>query len=373
MIGTAVWYLPMPWMLAAGIMAIAKCKPPGLAATAWWFGPMVLVQRTMPEWSFVPVVLWTLHLTTTLVREPRGGEGALAGVCALSLQGFVLLLGAGYGTLAAAIIIVPTVILTSAFAPLRIPWRRTLSTLALLLLALIPMGGFLESPMGSAGKGARLGDTEPTEGRSGTDKTKGEIHRGVILWPPEKKSAKPVPPRPMRVNPSQLAPQAVSRRIPFEGVYWFFQRPLSEPPPLSLTDYGVPTAKSYRSTGGRTMVMEAHQHFVTRMPIAGIRWIDVEITNGDPMARNTRLELVLRDTSQRGGVPWSLGVVPVISRPESDSGRGGAKPAPDVLRFRVPANGPLSAFDAATIRYHRFPFASERSTRLDIRAFVLVP
>lgn len=370
---TALWYLPLPWLVATALLALFRRRDSGFAATAWWFGPLAILARSAPEGCVVAVVLWTLHLTTVVVQAPLGSHRPLAVLSAVSLQGVVMLIALERPLSAAALATVPAAIFARGFAPLALPWKRTLAALALLLLALIPLGSFLQRPVESTGAGRPKPEVPRADEAPGTrdDSTKDQIHRGVILWPPREKTRPPAPPRPV-LSRSQSLAQPPRLRIPFQGVYWFFPLPLSEPPPLSLTEEGVPTEKSYRSTHGRAMVMEAHQHLGARYELSCCGRIDVEVGNGEAIGQGTQLELVLRDTKQRilagvesGPGVLSLGRVPVESRPEG-------RVAAEVLKFPVRPSSLLSGFDAITVRYHRPPLRRGRHTRIDIRALVLI-
>jgi hypothetical protein len=165
----------------------------------------------------------------------------------------------------------------------------------------------------------------------------------------------------------RLARAAPTLRIPFSGVYWFFQLPFSQPPPNSFIEYGVPTEKSYRATGGLPMQMEAYQHLGTMIELTCCRAIQVEVTNADPLGHETLLELVLWDTS-RGGKPHiSLGMLPAASTPNLGIA------AQSTVTFPIPAQRRIQRFDAISVRFHRPPFRRMRSAHMAVAGFVLVP
>lgn len=210
-------------------------------------------------------------------------RGASAAVSALGrkLQGTVVLLATGWPLSAALLAMLPAAIFARGFPPVTLPWKRTLAGLAVLILALIPLSNFVERPV--AGRGAGRGDATPAwDGKaSASTRMELETHRGIVLLPPQEKRKILIPPKPS-TSRRRYPMMAEALRIPFTGVYWFFQIPYTEPPPLSLTEHGVPTERSYRATDRRSMAMEAHQHLGTRLEVSCCGALQVEISNGDP-------------------------------------------------------------------------------------------
>jgi hypothetical protein len=367
---TIIWYLPLPWAAAVGVMALFGRRSIDwpIAATAVWFGPLCVLLRTAPEWTPAPVALWTLHLASTLIISPPPKHRLLSVFAALSIQGVVILIALGQTARAAAAIMVPAAILAWGFAPIRLSWARPAIALAILLLALVPMSDYLLQPVSSGAGGAPLlkGREMPdSAGKKADTASPREVHRGVILWPPKVRQGKIVAPVPPATRRTLSIRSAVTRRIPFAGVYWFFHPPFLQIPKDSFTEHGAPTEKSYRSTGGLPMVMEAHQHLGTVVPLTCCRAIQVEFTNAEPLGGETLLELVLGDTGSKRRM--TLGLLPVDS-----TGVSGI-PRTQVLTFRLPGSPRIRQFDAVAVRFHRPQFRRTRSARISLQSFVLVP
>jgi hypothetical protein len=103
--------------------------------------------------------------------------------------------------------------------------------------------------------------------------------------------------------------------------------------------------------------MEAHQKLEHPIDLSCCGEIQIAISNADRYPATVALELILIDA----GLSQSLGTVDVPSRPQV------------MLRFPVPLGSPLHEFSELRIVFHRDRVRIDRSARISIEHFVLVP
>jgi len=188
---------------------------------------------------------------------------------------------------------------------------------------------------------------------------------GVILWPE-------TAPIPMLVEPLPKG-AAFSRRpasqpfvIPFAGAYWMFRQPYSRPPSNSFVQRGTPSAMSFSTVDRWPLSMEAHQKLDREINLKCCSKVLVQILNADRYFGTVTIELGL---ISHGGVPFRLGPVRVNSTP--DLTRDPIIPVSETLVFPIPRNVPL--FDEFDVIYHRQKNREDKSARIAIEKFVLVP
>jgi hypothetical protein len=183
---------------------------------------------------------------------------------------------------------------------------------------------------------------------------------GIILLPEVK------PEQPALVAPSfawsRISPEIATVRpfqIPFSGVYWMYRPPFDRPPRTSHVQQGSPLTLSFRTTDHAPMSMEAYQKLDRAIDIRCCRVIQIAILNTDAYPGTVALELIIIDSQSAGQPTLSLGIVPVTSQPRLD--------------FGIPFRAPLSQFDVIKVIYHRDRLRSERSARISIEGFLLLP
>ncbi len=184
---------------------------------------------------------------------------------------------------------------------------------------------------------------------------------GVILLPelkPYPTIFVPVPAAPAR--PAITIPTAVPKPldIPFSGEYWMFRRPASRPPRQSVIRRGSATDLSFHTTDGWPMEMEAHQKLDTPIGIACCREIQLAIRSTDPHPETVSVELVLVDSALFPAPGQSLGSL---------------APVGQVLTYRVPPDPAVRKFDDLKVIFHRDPARADKSARISIDRFILVP
>lgn len=187
---------------------------------------------------------------------------------------------------------------------------------------------------------------------------------GVILWP----ETRPIP---MLVAP--LPRNGVGRGehpkpfvIPFAGSYWMFRQGFLRPPANSLVDRGVPTTKSFKTVDSWPLEMEAHHRLDRPIDLACCSAIRLEILNADKFPKTVTVELALM---YHAGPPFRLGRDPLRSTP--DLYHEPIVPVPETLDYAV--TGSDFTFDEFDVIFHRVGPATDRSVRVAIDRFVLIP
>lgn len=256
--------------------------------------------------------------------------------------------------------------------------RRTRRRMRDALATIILVGGLLrfvvlQLPFGG---GDRYRPPEPptpsansaaNEGGAKTADNSGD-HTGVILLPEQQQHTTLVPPLPSM--PSNLFDSKHQNplSIPFYGAYWFFKLPDQKPPPDSYVTHGTPAEMTFFAPDSRPLIMEAHQNLGKLIDLTCCREIRIEIENADRYPGTVSVELILVNDreGQKGEV--SLGSAPVTSAP----GDPGAA-SKETLTFPVRAHPSIRQFDELMIRFPRQRQRMNRSAKIAIVRFVLVP
>jgi hypothetical protein len=187
---------------------------------------------------------------------------------------------------------------------------------------------------------------------------------GVILWPEVKPETTLVAPILSGIGFSAHPTHPLG--IPFSGEYWMFRAPYVRPPYGSLLRRGSPAELGFSSTHRAPLEMEAHHRLDRPMDLRCCGKIQVAIWNADRYPGTVALELILIDTGRRGRPSLSLGTSPVTSSP-------GSTPVFETIEFPVPAAATLRRFDEFAILFHRDPSRIDKSARIEIERFVLIP
>jgi hypothetical protein len=185
---------------------------------------------------------------------------------------------------------------------------------------------------------------------------------GVILLPELKPNTRifvPAPVTPGKLNLTAMKPVG----IPFSGEYWMFRWPAERPPRRSVIRRGNAAELSFHTTDGRPLQMEAIQRLDRPVEIRCCREIQVAVHNDDQYPGTVSLELTLIDTRVAINVSQGLGTS-AVGAPTTDE---------QVLRFRIPRVTALRRFDEIKIAFKRARLRADRSARIAILRFVLVP
>ena len=156
--------------------------------------------------------------------------------------------------------------------------------------------------------------------------------------------------------------------IPFDGVYRFWRGPSDLPPSNSVVMHGSPSAQFFRSTDGDGMSMEAKQNLGFAVDPRSYGAIEVDIQNADPFPNSVSILLKVRNTALANKPIQSLGMENVVTPPST-----GTLVTPQTLRFRLPSRLAMGSFDELTVSYFLRGARSNRSARIAIERFRLLP
>ena len=149
--------------------------------------------------------------------------------------------------------------------------------------------------------------------------------------------------------------------IPFSGEYRMFRWPATRPPPRSIIRRGSASELAFRTTDGVPIEMEARQKLDPPVAINCCRAIQLAIVDADHYPGTVSLEVILIDSASVN-TAQSLGTIEVGSgSPEQK------------LTFSIPATTPLRKFDELKVVFHRQAMRADKSARVAIERFVLLP
>ena len=194
---------------------------------------------------------------------------------------------------------------------------------------------------------------------------------GVILWPEIKPTVTLIAPMPaLGSNPFQGRP-AQPLSIPFGGEYWMYRWPFAHPPASSIKERGSPSKMGFSTTDHTPLQMEADQKLETPIDLKCCSKIQLEVLNADRAEGTLQLELILLNTEHPGAVSLSLGNATMTSHP----GTAGESVVPvrELLDFAVPPNSWMDQFTELRVVYHRARTRANRSAKVSVERFVLVP
>ncbi len=193
---------------------------------------------------------------------------------------------------------------------------------------------------------------------------------GVILWPEVKPVATLIAPLPAGGNGMAATPLPRPFSIPFSGEYWMYRWPYARPPHDSFRERGSPAALAFSTTDHSPLQMEAYHKLETPVDLQCCGKIQVEIWNADRYPGTVTLELLLVDTERSPALSQSLGDARVTSK--VDPSREPTVAVRETLEFPVPAAA-QAQFDEFRIVFHRARVRLDKSARIAIDRFVLVP
>ena len=197
----------------------------------------------------------------------------------------------------------------------------------------------------------------------------GPVFPGVELYPEVEPHTRLVAP-PLPGSKSFGAASSDPLSIPFDGVYWFWRGPSDRPPANSVVMHGSPSARFFRSTDGDGMSMEARQNLGFMVDPKRYGAIEILFENHDPFPNTVSILLKIRNTTVPGKPILSLGIEG-LSAPASSLASGAA--TAQRLRFRIPSAIQIGSFDELTVSYYLKGARSDRSARIAIDRFRLVP
>ena len=219
-------------------------------------------------------------------------------------------------------------------------------------------------------------DGSATSSRSGL-KTKvairlpivGPIFPGVVLYPDREKHTKLIAP-PLTAMSGPVGAPSDPLSVPFDGVYWFWRGVADQPPANSVVMHGSPSARSFRSTDGDEMSMEARQNLGFTLDARRYRAIQLVVENADPFPGTVSIVLKIRDTTDPAKPTQSLGIQQVSGfnlRTRSSAS------TLETLVFRIPSTLKTHKFDELVVSFYLKGARADKSARIAIDRFQLVP
>jgi hypothetical protein len=195
----------------------------------------------------------------------------------------------------------------------------------------------------------------------------GPVFPAVELYPEVEPHTRLVAPLPGSRSFGAASSDPLS--IPFDGVYWFWRGPSDRPPKNSVVMHGSPSVRFFRSTDGG-MSMEARQNLGFMVDPKRYGAIEILFENADPFPNTVSILLKIRNTAVPGKPILSLGIEG-LSAAVWSLASGAA--TPQRLRFRIPREISIGSFDELTVSYYLKGARSDRSARIAIDRFRLVP
>ncbi len=195
-------------------------------------------------------------------------------------------------------------------------------------------------------------------------------YESIILWPPAQKK-QIIPPLPSRTD--MLAP-GTSRPliIRFDGPYWYFQPPESQPGPTAHRAQGTPLSTHIQSNNSFPLIMEARQRLGGAIRLARCREIQVEIENREDEPRAVALAVLLTDSTGPGKPTLHLDQqVLKTTLPDHDRLKGSA--SFETLRFAIPAHSKIRKFDEITVMFLSDIGPALVGPRIAIQQFQFLP
>jgi hypothetical protein len=194
-----------------------------------------------------------------------------------------------------------------------------------------------------------------------TDPALGGSFPGVILWPEVKPVTMLVEPMPMIGG--KFAGAVHPFIIPFGGEYWILRLTMTRPPRNSFFQRGTPARLSFSSTDHWPLRMEARQKLQQDINLSCCAKIQLGIRNADRYPGTIQLELFAGQQS--------LGRTMVTSAP--DLSKDPVQPVTETLDFTVPPNMAGYTFGEFRVVYNRLSGRTDKSSKVSIERFVLVP
>jgi hypothetical protein len=197
----------------------------------------------------------------------------------------------------------------------------------------------------------------------------GPIFPGVVLYPDLERHTRLIaPPLTAMSRPVSAPSDPVS--VPFDGVYWFWRGVSDQPPSNSVVMHGSPSARSFRSTDGDGISMEARQNLGFTLDATRYRAIQLLVENADPFPGTVSIVLKIRDTTDPAQPAQSLGIQQVSGfnlRTTSST------PTLQTLIFRIPNTLKTHKFDELVVSFYLQGARADKSARIAIEGFRLVP
>jgi hypothetical protein len=200
-----------------------------------------------------------------------------------------------------------------------------------------------------------------------------EVFPGIVLVAEEKPYTLLVAPSPSWLKASIPSIAAQSYSIPFSGEYWMFRPPFKRPPRGARYQTGDPVKLSFKTNDQSRMLMEARQRLDRTVALTCCDAIRVQVMNGDRFPGTISVELELIRHLPEGEMSASLGQAPLTVWPVTRGREPPSEPVSEVIEFPVPGAAAIQEFDELRLILHRHMVRYDRSARVSIERFILIP
>lgn len=161
--------------------------------------------------------------------------------------------------------------------------------------------------------------------------------------------------------------------IPFDGAYWYFQEPDTQPAPDAHVMRGDPVKKRMVSTDRQPLAMEAHQPLDREIAMSCCRTLRVDIKNADNVPGSISVEVLLRDrVASKKTLAVSLGTMVLPSSTVSPMPLN-RPPVDDKVTFQLPRAAHGKTFNEITVRIKPEISRTLAGAQVGIKDFVLQP
>lgn len=192
---------------------------------------------------------------------------------------------------------------------------------------------------------------------------------GVVLVPEVRPITRLVAPVAANRAFTGVAPRPYS--ILFGGDYWMFRWPYRRPPANSYFRKGNPSTLSFSTTDHWPLLMEAHQKLDQPIDLNCCSAVQLEIRNADRYPGTVVLELYAMATGSPGAPAKSLGTAPVESVP--DLKKDPVAAVAETLQFAISEDAALDACTELKVVFRRDRTRADKSARVAVERFILVP
>ncbi len=196
-------------------------------------------------------------------------------------------------------------------------------------------------------------------------------YMGVIVLSPVVKRTKILPPVP-HLDSALTGRASEPLVIPFDGPYWYFKQPHTDPGPRAHVIHKQATDINVRSTNWLPLRMEAHQNLGLPIDLACCREIDIALTNADNRPGTITLDMLLTNSATHGSSTEDLGNQ-LIPSSEVDPLPSSRAPVHELLKFPIPPHGVLRQFNAITVVFQPSRNRAQLGAKVSIQNFTLIP
>jgi hypothetical protein len=331
-----------------------------LLVPALWLLSLVGFAQQKNPLALLLVLPFVYSLGKFFPQRAAPGGGAFAAGMGLHAALALHFLGQSTWALLLMLLIAALVVWAAEFRKSTALYRVASALIAILL------GLYLFRPKGAPGGGDSAYAATAIATRPGpVQPSNANALRGVILRPKVEEKDIQLPPPPVLRAREQSSSAALDLEIPFSGVYWVFQYPMSGPPEQSPTVKGSPMDYRFRSDDPTPIRLEARQSLPKPFPSGRIQSIGVTLLNQDIFPGTISLDLIATSSKDRRMKIW-LGSVPVAHM-------GERKSVPQTLQYSMPSSPLLSEFDGLILSFMLLPPRVQIVPRVSVQKFVIRP